>query len=69
MGEYLATGKIPRDIELIHLPTHYVDGRPQLTGEMHRFPTQRHMSQILNMMVRTRKAWAKIEELCKEELI
>lgn len=69
MGAYLVTGKIPADIELIHLPTHYVDGKPQLTGEMHRFKTQRHMPEILNMMVRARKAWVKIEEVIQNELV
>lgn len=70
MGMYLITGNIPQDIELIHLPTEYdADGRPRVTGDMHRFPTQRHMSEILNMMVRARKAWKKIGELCESELI
>lgn len=69
MGAYLKTGKIPHDIELIHLPTHYVDGKPQLTGEMFRYPTQRHMGEILNMMVRAKRAWATIGRLMEQELL
>ena len=70
MGAYLKTGKIPQDIELIHLPTEYdVYGMPHLTGEMHRFPTKRSLVQILRMMVKARKAWNTIGKILEEEVI
>ena len=70
MGAYLKTGKIPKDIELIHMPTEINDeGKPQVTGEIHRFPTQRNLTQVLKMMVRARKAWKRIGEICENELV
>lgn len=70
MGAYLKTGKIPGDIELIHMPTEYDEnGRPHVTGEMNRFPTTRSMADVLRMMVRARKAWQKIYDVCQAELL
>lgn len=71
-GIYILTKKIP-EIELVWAPTTKVTGpdgieRPELTGDIHRFKTVRHTADILNMMVRMRKAWKKIDQLMQEEL-
>lgn len=68
-GAYLITGEIPKDIELVWVPTmHDERGKVEATGEVVRFKTKRTMSQIINMMVRMRRAWKKIEETCDKEL-
>jgi len=73
-GMYLKTGKIPQDIELVHIVTEkedieQLDSKLRATGEIKRYKTIRSMSQILNMMVRMKKAWGRIEEITEKELI
>lgn len=69
-GIYLKTGKIPYDIELVEVPTRTSpDGRIECTGEVYRHPTVRTMSQILNMMVRIKKAWVEINRIMEQELL
>lgn len=68
-GIYLKTGKIPQDIELVHVQTAKVDGeRLGVTGDIHRHPTKRTMTDILKMMVRMKKAWQGIQKVTTEEL-
>lgn len=70
MGMYLVTGKIPYDIELVEVPTKMsLDGKMECTGDIIRHPTVRTMSQILNMMVRCRRAWSIIKTITEEELL
>ena len=67
---WLATVKIPQDIELVNVPVAYQeDGRLAPTGEMYRFPTRRSISDVIKMTGRMRKAWSGIHELCEKELI
>ena len=71
---FLKTGKIPHDIELVHVLTEKEDperleSKIRATGEIKRYYTHRKMSDILNMMVRMKKAWRLIEKICEEELI
>lgn len=71
---FLIKGKIPHDIELVHVETAKEDNGPLdakigATGAIHRHPTKRTMSQVLNMMVRMKKAWREIERLTAEELL
>lgn len=67
---WLATGKIPNDIELVNVQTAYQeDGSLTVTGEMFRYQTHRHMSDIIKMTLRMRKAWAGIKQLCESELL
>ncbi len=71
---FIKTGKIPHNIELVHIVTEKEDpeqleSKLRATGEMKRYPTQRTMSQILNMMVRMKKNWRRIEQICEEELL
>lgn len=67
---WLATGKIPEDIELVNIETAYQeDGRLTVTGNMFRFPTKRIMADIIKMTKRMRHAWTGIRELCEKELI
>ena len=73
-GMYLKTGKIPNDIELVHALTEkedeeQLDSKLRATGEIKRYKTIRTMSQILDMMVRMKKAQAKIEEICEREIL
>lgn len=66
---WLATNKIPIDIELVNVETTYQeDGRLTVTGNMFRFPTKRTMTDIIKMTSRIRNAWAGIKELCQKEL-
>lgn len=70
MGMYLRTGKIPSDIELVEIETKSaLDGKIECTGEVIRHPTVRTMGQILNMMVRCRRAWSMISKIMEEELL
>jgi hypothetical protein len=70
---YVKTGKIPQDIELVHVETEKVDdgslgGKIAATGEIYRYKTKRNLAQVLNMMVRMKKAQEGIEKLCEEIL-
>lgn len=72
-GIYLLTGRIPSDIELVHVETEKDPGDPlggkiRATGDIHRHPTKRSMQDILVMMVRMKKAWAQIERISEKEL-
>lgn len=67
---WLATGKIPQDIELVNVQVGYEpDGRLQPTGEMWRFPTKRSMIDIIKMTGRMKRTWAGIKKLCEKELL
>lgn len=67
---WLATGKVPQDIELVNVPVAYQDdGRLAPTGELVRLPTQRTMTDIIKMTSRMRTAWAGIKKLCEAELL
>jgi hypothetical protein len=67
---WLATGKIPGDIELVNVPVQYEpDGRITPTGELVRLPTKRTMVDVIKMTKRIKKAWSGIQELCEKELI
>ncbi len=69
-GMYLITKKIPIDIELDEIETMTNEkGQVVATGKVYRHHTVRSMSQILNMMVRMKKAWSTINKICEEELI
>lgn len=70
MGMYLITKKIPFDVELVHVETVAGEhGRIEATGEIYKYATKISQSEILNMIVRARKAWATIKTLCENELI
>lgn len=70
MGMFIKTGKIPGDIELVEVPTKSgIDGKIEATGEIYRHHTVRSMGQILQMMVRAKKAWSIINKICEEELL
>lgn len=61
---------IPHDIEVVWIPTEEDEqGRLKITGEFVRFHTTRKMSDILNMMVETRKTWKEISERYEQELL
>ena len=67
---WLATGKIPQDIELVNIETAYEDdGNMTVTGNMFRFPTKRTMADVIKMCSRIRKAWYGIKKLCEKELL
>lgn len=67
---WLATGKIPQDIELVNVQVEYQpDGSLQPTGDIWRFPTKRSMIDIIKMTARIKKAWAGIQALCEQELL
>lgn len=67
---WLKTGKIPSDIELVCITTEYDEnGALRPTGELVRRHTQRHMTDIIKMTLRMRKAWAGIKALCEKELV
>ena len=69
-GMYLKTGHIPKDIELVHVPTEsQLDEKIAVTGVLLRYPTTRNMADILKMMARISKAWAKIKILTESELL
>lgn len=78
---YLKTGKIPHDIELVQVMTAKGTNEPldaefgayegveiRATGEIRRIKTSRSIGQILNMMIKMKKAWQSINELCENEL-
>ena len=70
MGMFLKTGKIPGEIELVEVETKSaLGGEIECTGAIYRHHTVRSMGQILNMMVRARKAWEKIKDITEKELI
>lgn len=61
---WLAKGKIPKDIELVGIPTKRQEtGILEATGDIYRIPTSRNMQDILKMMVRMKRAWLRIQEL------
>lgn len=61
---WLATKKIPKDIEHIGIPTkRQPDGKIEATGDVYNIPTQRKMADILKMLARMKKAWLRREEL------
>lgn len=66
---YLKTGKLTKDIHLDYVPTEKVHGRIRVVGTIQRFRTQRSMTDILKMMVRMRRAWDQIEQICERELL
>lgn len=73
-GMYLRTGRIPSDIELVHVltekdPEAALEGKIRATGEIRRYRTRRDMLQILAMIARIRKAWDGIEKTCEEALL
>ena len=64
------TGKIPKDIELVYIPTKRLpDDKVELTGDIHRIKTSRTLKDILKMEVRIKKAWEGIGQMCEEELL
>jgi len=71
---FILSGKIPHDIELVHVQTaKHGNGAPDAkisaTGDIYRHPTKRSMGQILNMMVRMRKCWEGIQRVTAEEML
>jgi hypothetical protein len=67
---FCRTGKIPHDIELVHVETTKGEyGRIEATGTIHRYMTVRNMSQILNFMVRMKRVWEGIAKVTEEELL
>jgi len=72
-GIFAKVGKIP-EAELIWAPSRKVMGedgieRPELTGEIRRFPTRRSLTQIIKMHARMARAWRRIGELTDNELL
>lgn len=69
-GMYLITGKIPSDIELVNILTEADEmGRLSATGEILRFPVVITTAEVINMIVRMKKAWARIEQITEEQLV
>ena len=73
-GLFLKTGKIPTDIELVHIQTEKqlngsLEGKIGATGAINRHPTARNMAQVLNMMVRMKRAWEGIQKITTEEIL
>jgi hypothetical protein len=73
-GIFLITGHIPPDIELVHVQTTKTnkdasDSPITATGEIFRHKTVRTMSQVINMMVRMKRAWTLIQKITAEELL
>ena len=67
---WLATGKVPQDIELVCATTEYgEDGSLQVTGDIFTFPTKRTLVDIIKMTTRIKKAWAGIKSICEKELL
>lgn len=67
---YVKTGRIPQDIELVHVKTEAgVDGKIRATGEIKRHPTKRTMVDILKMMIRMKKVWTGIKKTTEDELL
>lgn len=71
MGIYLKTGKVPSDIELVHVETEAEEGTGRIgaTGKIYRHPTSRSLVDVLAMIGRTTRAWKGIKALCEEELL
>lgn len=70
MGMFLKTGKVPGDIELVEIETKSaIDGKIECTGHIYRHPTVRSVGQILQMIIRAKKAWSMINKICEEELL
>jgi len=78
---FLITGKIPHDIELTQVMTAKGANEPldkelgayeglgiRATGEIRRIATKRSTGQIINMMIRMKKAWEAIGKLSEELL-
>lgn len=66
---YLCSGKIAETLELIWIPTRVLeDGRIQATGDIHRFPTRRTMTDVARMMARTAAAWEKQCQLTEQHM-
>jgi len=64
------TGEIPKDIELVHIPTKAdEDGKLELTGDIIIIPTERTTIDILKMKSRIKKAWLEIGKMCEEAII
>lgn len=69
MVVWLATGKIPR-FRLVWGPTEVIDGKVRFTGAHPViFNTERHMSEILKMMGRSKSAWAQIQAMTDKATI
>mgnify|MGYP001612041812 CR=1 FL=1 len=67
---WIATKKIPQDIELVNVPVAYdAEGRLHPTGDIVRLPTRRCIADAIKMTRRMRTAWHGIIELCKNELL
>lgn len=72
-GIYLTKGRIPDDIELVQVmtekdPDDASGRRLRATGEVFRHPTQRTVADVLDMMVRIKKAWASMGKVFDEEM-
>ena len=64
------TGNIPKDIELVYLPTKQLpDGKVEPTGDIHIIKTKRTLIDILKMEARIKKAWLAIGKMCEDELL
>lgn len=67
---WLATGKIPEDIELVNVQTEYQpDGNMTVTGEIWRFKTTRSLTDVIRMQSRIKRAWSSIKTLCANEML
>jgi len=67
---YLATGKVTKDIELVHVWTEKTEyGEIAASGSIDIIKTQRNLAQILGMMVRMKKVWKGIKKLTEETLL
>jgi hypothetical protein len=71
---WLKTGKIPREIELVHVKTQKTgkvapEAEIEATGEIFRYQTKRSMAEVLDMMRRVTKAWREIEEMTGKEIL
>ena len=65
-GMYLKTGRVPKDIRLIHVMTEDHFGDIRATGEIFEHRTERTMLDILSMMIRMKRAWKRIGEISTE---
>jgi len=71
---FIISGKIPHDIELVHIATQKevkgcLDSKIEATGLIYRYPTKRNTSQVLNMMVRMKRAWEGMIKVTAEEML
>ncbi len=60
-------GFIPKNIELIWLPTKREGNEIVLTGEIRTFKTERKLIDIVKIGVEIKKVWIGINQLCAEE--